>query len=539
MLFLLWCFLPSIASADPIRELQAGATNLGVANWGHWGPRPDLYQNWDYHSNRLIPTYTFGMKLTAYRGTNSVYRKRSKLMQLYGRLPPGTWNPSADYFDQTQLHALQEAAVAQGKKHIFLVIFDGMDWHTTRAAAAYRSNGDSYSAGRGAGLSFQDYKGVAGDFGYMVTSPHSIGSVPNADLQTITKAGGVTGGGYHPELGGNNPWDRPRWPDYLSGTRKEWPDPVTDSAAAATAMNSGQKTYNAAINITPSGRAVIPIARRLQSQLGFSVGAVTNVPISHATPACSYANNVSRNDFQDISRDLLGFPSISHPGKPLPGLDVLIGAGWGVFQASDAGQGSNFVPGNRYLTRRDQQQLSTRYEIAIRSRGLPGRKTLLAAATNAATKGRSLFGFYGTPTAHLPFRTADGQFNPVKSIRDVEEYDSEDLSENPTLADMTEAAIRVLEQNKNGFWLMVEAGDVDWASHDNNIDNCIGAILSGTAAFDVITRWVERKGAWKDTLVIVAADHGHLFFLRDPARFSSCTTAIVDPDTTSPDSSAH
>jgi alkaline phosphatase len=168
---------------------------------------------------------------------------------------------------------------------------------------------------------------------------------------------------------------------------------------------------------------------------------------------------------------------------------------------------------------------------------VPGRKALLAAASAAATKGRSLFGFYGTPTAHLPFRTADGKFDPVQSIRDVETYLPEDLSENPTLADMTEAAIRVLERNKNGFWLMVEAGDVDWASHDNNIDNCIGAILSGTAAFDAITNWAERNDAWKDTLVIVAADHGHLFFLRDPTRFSHPTTGSADPETPLPVSS--
>ena len=42
---------------------------------------------------------------------------------------------------------------------------------------------------------------------------------------------------------------------------------------------------------------------------------------------------------------------------------------------------------------------------------------------------------------------------------------------------MTEAAISVLEQNERGFWLMVEAGDVDWANHNNNIDDSIGAVF--------------------------------------------------------------
>ena len=44
---------------------------------------------------------------------------------------------------------------------------------------------------------------------------------------------------------------------------------------------------------------------------------------------------------------------------------------------------------------------------------------------------------------------------------------------------MTAAALAVLSAKDSNFWLMVEAGDVDWAMHDNNIDNAIGAILSG------------------------------------------------------------
>ena len=85
-----------------------------------------------------------------------------------------------------------------------------------------------------------------------------------------------------------------------------------------------------------------PIARKLQ-QAGYAVGVVTTVPISHATPACAYANNVHRDDYQDLTRDLIGLPSIAHPATPLPGLDVLIGAGWGESKDKDGPQGENFV----------------------------------------------------------------------------------------------------------------------------------------------------------------------------------------------------
>ena len=66
------------------------------------------------------------------------------------------------------------------------------------------------------------------------------------------------------------------------------------------------------------------------------------------------------------------------------------------------------------------------------------------------------------------------------------------------------------------FWLMIEAGDVDWANHSNNIDNSIGAVLSGDAAFQSVTDWIEANGGWADTAVFVTADHGHYLVLEKP-----------------------
>ena len=63
---------------------------------------------------------------------------------------------------------------------------------------------------------------------------------------------------------------------------------------------------------------------------------------------------------------------------------------------------------------------------------------------------------------------------------------------------------------------MVESGDVDWANHDDNIDASIGAVNSGDAAVKIITDWVEIHSNWNESLVIVTADHGHLWNLSDP-----------------------
>ncbi len=82
---------------------------------------------------------------------------------------------------------------------------------------------------------------------------------------------------------------------------------------------------------------------------------------------------------------------------------------------------------------------------------------------------------------------------------------------------MTQAALGMLFANSKGFWLMIEAGDVDWANHSNNVDDAIGAVLSGEAAFRTVVKFLEKRKAWNDTVVIVTADHGHYLVLTDPA----------------------
>ncbi|GIX05267.1 MAG: hypothetical protein KatS3mg114_1136 [Planctomycetaceae bacterium] len=288
-------------------------------------------------------------------------------------------------------------------------------------------------------------------------------------------------------------------------------------------MTAGIKTANDMVNVDPTGQQVETIAHILQRE-GWGVGVVSSVPISHATPACAYAHNVSRDDFQDLTRDLLGLPSISHPHQPLPGLDVVIGGGFGETKQQDKTQGDNFVAGNVYLTDADRQQVDVRhggkYVTAVRTAGQAGREVLLHAAQQAKQQRHRLLGFFGLGAykGHLPYRTANGDYRPpIGRAKKAEQYSAADLLENPTLAEMTQAALIALEQHPR-FWLMVEPGDVDWANHDNNIDNAIGAVLSGEEAVKVITDWVEQHSNWEEALLIVTADHGHYLNLVHPER---------------------
>lgn len=514
----------SRASADEIKDLQTAAVKSKQAPWGHWGPATDRYSSWTSHSNRLIPVYTFGVNLDAYRGEKSAYRNESRLAEIYGRLPESTLNPAADYLDQTDIYRLQLDAAAAGKKHIILFVFDGMDWQTTWAAAIHRTGRVAYREGRGTGLAFQDTQAPVTDFGYFVSSPYAKGSDGDVDAQTFPNPQDGDRGGYDSQIGGPAPWSIPTDPAYPIGQCRQRRHAVTDSSSSATSLTSGIKTYNAAVNVDPHGKHVVPVARLLQEK-GFAVGVVTSVPISHATPASAYSNNVDRDDFQDLTRDLVGLRSISHRETPLPGVDVLIGAGWGVTADKDPKQGANYVAGNKYLADDDLPRIDLaqggKYRVAQRTAGASGKEVLAKAAGEAAAAGERLFGFFGVSGSlaggHLPFATADGGFDPAPgNLGKAEVYTPADISENPTLADMATAALTVLERDPHGFWLMIEPGDVDWANHDNNVDNSIGAVKSGDAAFQAVIDWVQARNGWQDTAIIVTADHGHYLVLDQP-----------------------
>ncbi|MEZ6095708.1 MAG: alkaline phosphatase [Pirellulaceae bacterium] len=309
-----------------MRKLQFEAIETGHADWGHWGARPEKYSDWTNHSNRLIPVYVFGGDLKQFSNQNSCYRTAEGLKQVYGYEPTETLNPDANYLDQTDIYRLQLNAQASGKKNIILMVFDGMDWQTTQAAAIYRNKSVKYRLGRGTGLAFQDYQGAPTDFGYYVTSAICGSTQIDVDHQLVVQHETRTGGGYSVQRAGNSPWSIAGDRDYLMGISNGLKQVVTDSAASATSLCSGIKTYNAAINVDMDGKPVESIGRKFQ-QMGIKVGVVTSVPISHATPACAYANNVSRDDYQDLSRDLLGLTSIYEREQPLAGVDVLIGCG--------------------------------------------------------------------------------------------------------------------------------------------------------------------------------------------------------------------
>jgi alkaline phosphatase len=547
-------------AGDLLKELQTEYTTHSldqcdrVYHFGSQGPG-NVYSNYKSHSNRLVPVYTFGTKmdLGSVTGANSSYRDPERLKAIYGYLPTHTVNATAEYCDQSELYRVQRDAVKRGVKHLFVVWFDGMDWPTTQAAAIAKT-GRVYTSGKGSGLIFQDYTKGSPQYGYAVTSPTHTQSVRNVDTQTVVvDAKASDPGGYDPEIAGPNPWTTgPLYPQALGYFRGglsaaerdaiarlgRVAHAVTDSAPSAAEFASGVKSYNDSINVAPDGRTVPTLFNQIQADLGWKVGTVTSVPFCHASPAAMYAHNVDRDDYQDLAREMVGEESIvqkTRRGARLPGLDVVIGTGYGIESSAEKlrkSQGENAETGNVFLAPSTRKAIDVanggKYVVAERTAGKAGADLLKEAAERAAKSGSRLFGLFGTKESHLPFRTADGNFDPAPNQGSdgkpgaVERYSKADLHENPSLTDMTRSAIRVLSADPSKpFALFVEAGDVDWALHSNNLDSAVGAVLSGEDAIAAIIDWVEKNSDWDESALIVSSDHGHYMVLDDPSALAS------------------
>lgn len=545
---------PTRDDADPLKTLQAeqiASKDEPRERPYHFGSQGQggEFSNHTSHTNRLVPVFTLGktVDLASITGANSSYRDADRLEELYGHLPEHTLDPEAEYGDQADLYRLQKEAVGRGAKQLFVVLFDGLDWDTLNAAAIVKSGDpnarDALLAGE-LGPAYRADDSLA--VGAVVTSPTHSNARTDVDDQSVSFPDDVLRGGYDPRFAGRGPLQDPQLdaPGYLRGqaaTPSELaqlhdhggvPHAYTDSSCSAAEIAAGVKSYNGSVNVGPDGAFVTPLFHDLQRD-GWKVGTVTSVPISHASPAAFYARNVDRDDYQDLTRDMLGLPSIAtERGAPeLPGLDVVIGTGFGQtgnLQALQRRQGANAVAGNVYLTEDDLAAIDAEqggpYVVAQRTEGANGNEVLGAAAERAAAGGHRLFGFFGTEYGHLPYQTANGGYDPAPGISgEAEEYSPADIAENPTLTEMTQAALTVLGQDPDRpFALFVEAGDVDWALHDNNLDAAVGAVFSGEEAIRAIVDWVGQHSSWDDAALIITADHGHYLVINDPE-------ALVNP----------
>jgi len=275
---------------------------------------------------------------------------------------------------------------------------------------------------------------------------------------------------------------------------------AADSAAAATAMFTGLKTAIGRISVSAdASRRLVSLGDNARS-LGLGTGAVTSVEISDATPGAWMAHNDRRSNGLAIADEgMWGDPLATGTVRDSPFYDGSHGPTWPPFDVV-IGSGHPGWHGGHFVNKAIRDKLfwesgqpgAFMFIERRPGQGDAGPRLLSAAARPSVTR---LAGLFGGNEGHLDYRLADGSgSNP----------------ENPTLAEMTRAALTVLGRNPAGFVLLVEGGTIDLASHDGNMDRMLGEAFDFFAAAQTVIDWVDDPGndsTWDNTLVLVTADH--------------------------------
>ncbi|NHC40395.1 alkaline phosphatase [Bacillus sp. MM2020_1] len=242
---------------------------------------------------------------------------------------------------------------------------------------------------------------------------------------------------------------------FLVGQQTTYPEDakqnVTDSASAATAMAAGVKTYNAAIAVDNDKSEVKTVLEAAKEQ-GKSTGLVATSEITHATPASFGSHDVNRNNMNAIADDYYN-ERVNGKHK----IDVLLGGGSDLFIRQDRNLTDEFKrDGYSYVSNLQELKKDKNDQVL------------------------GLFAKRGMPK--MIDRTA----------------------EMPSLADMTTSAIERLNQNKKGFFLMVEGSQIDWAGHDNDIVGAMSEMEDFEKAFKAAIDFAKKD---KHTLAVATADH--------------------------------
>ena len=220
---------------------------------------------------------------------------------------------------------------------------------------------------------------------------------------------------------------------------------ITDSGASGTAIATGVKTKNGAIGVDTSGIAQQSILE-IAEEHGKATGLVATAFITHATPAAFIAHNPDRHDYENIALDFLKTD-----------IDVFIGGGK-----------------NHFMVRSDSLNLID--SLSIRNYQIVYDLISLENINSGKIAGLLY-------EEHPP---------PLSQGR-------ADMLEKASLK-----AIEILNHDEDGFFLMIEGSQIDWAGHDNDTDYLIEETVEFDNTVGKVLDFAEKNG---ETLVIITADH--------------------------------
>ena len=229
---------------------------------------------------------------------------------------------------------------------------------------------------------------------------------------------------------------------------------VTDSAAGATALASGVKTYNGAIGLDMDEQPVSLITEWAKES-GFGTGVATTVGINHATPAGFTTHATQRGNYEDISMQFIRS-------------DVDFGAGGGFITNHGSGHDNEYFINEARKAGIDVFRGPDFTDVA-------------------SAKGRVIC-LSGKDETELPYAI------------DRKEGDT-------SLSDFVGAGISYLDAKygDKGFFFMVEGGKIDYGGHGNDAAACFQELTDFANAVDVVLAFYDKHP--DETLIVITADH--------------------------------
>jgi len=269
---------------------------------------------------------------------------------------------------------------------------------------------------------------------------------------------------------------------------------VTDSAPAATAIATGNKTNNGvigqdltAVQGQKDGRNLTTILE-IAEENGLSTGLVTTTRITHATPAAFYAHVDNRDNESKIADQLLESK-----------VDVALGGGLQYFVGRNETD-----PKGKESKRNDDRNMLYEFE----------------------TKGYTIV-YNGSAFEKVDTSKAEkllGLFDSSHMLYDMERSSSP--GNEPSLSNMTEKAISILSKNSKGFFLMVEGGRIDHAAHERKMSEMGADTLAFDEAVNVSLNFASHSN---NTLIIVTADHECGGLVLQPENITAYESGSIDP----------
>ncbi len=278
---------------------------------------------------------------------------------------------------------------------------------------------------------------------------------------------------------------------------------VPDSAGTATAMHSGKKTRIGVLGIGPEAEKGVckdalahplPLLGEEVKQRGLALGIVTTTRITHATPASVYSRSADRDWEADSN-----IPADQQQGCK----DIALQLAEAQFDLA-LGGGTAMFYGKTQGGRRSDPAADLPAAWAAKNGGVVVKD---AAALWAAPMDKPVLGLFNP--SHMTFMA-----------------DRKPDSAEPTLTDMTAQAIARLKADPDGFYLMVEGGRIDHAHHAGQA----GYALEEAVEFARAVQWAVDHTDPADTLIMVTADHSHVFTIAGyPQRGNDILGLVVPP----------